>query len=122
MLALSGLGLFGLVLITNLINLLVPSSGMGQRAAPSRRHDRFKVGVAFVVRDGKGAKTCSASLIFSSFLPVKVKFRDFKGGKPADLPVQQVVKLELVINLKTAKAFGLTVSNQMQLLADEVIE
>jgi putative ABC transport system substrate-binding protein len=44
------------------------------------------------------------------------------GASDADLPVMQPTRFELVTNLKTAKALGLTVSNQMQLLADDVIE
>ena len=58
--------------------------------------------------------------LFQSAAPFVDKI--LKGTKPSDLPVEQPTKFELVINLKTAKELGLTITREFLLITDEVIE
>ena len=75
----------------------------------------------YLVHNG-GLMSYGTDLVDQSRLAVRYVDRILKGEKPGDLPVQAATKYQMAINLKTAKALGLSVPNSLMSLADEVIE
>jgi len=93
-----------------------------QLGALTLRHAMPAVGESRDFVLGGGLSSYGSSIADAYRLVGHYVARVLKGEKPADLPVQQTTKVELFVNLKTAKTFGITVPNTLIGRADEVIE
>ena len=97
----------------------------GERAKLQELMQATRLPVAYGLREhvvAGGLLSYAADLAANWRYAAKYVDKILKGAKPADLPVEQPTKFELVINLKTAKALGLTIPQAVLLRADEVIQ
>ena len=107
--------------------VVVISDGMyfAERAKLQELMQTTRLPVAYALRDhvvAGGLLSYGADIAANYRNAAKYVDKILKGAKPADLPVEQATKFELVINLKTAKALGLTIPQSLLLRADEVIQ
>ena len=107
--------------------VVVISDGMyyGERAKLQELIQKTRLPVAYALRDhviAGGLLSYGPDLTANYRNAAKYVDKILKGAKPADLPVEQTTKFELVVNLKTAKALGLTIPQSLLLRADEVIQ
>ena len=100
--------------------LFQANSRMITDAAVRNRLPAIYIGREFI--EAGGLMTYGVSFPYLYFRAATYVDKIFKGAKPADLPVEQPTKFELIINLATAKAMGLRVPESFLLRADEVIE
>jgi putative ABC transport system substrate-binding protein len=93
-----------------------------QLFAYSARHALPTIYTFRELAEAGGLVSCGASLAEIFRLVGVYTGRVLKGERPADLPIQQATKVELAINLNTAKALGLTIPETLLATADEVIQ
>lgn len=116
-------GAFATLLQLKPDGLVLPQSGFRhQIAALTLRHRIPTIALQRDFAMGNGLASYGPSLTVIYHLKGVYAGKILKGAKPADLPVQQPTKFELVINLNTAEALGLTVPPLLLAQADEVIE
>jgi putative ABC transport system substrate-binding protein len=111
----------GLVIIPSGSRTALPTHRMPLISAAARNHVPAVYGFSYYVRDG-GLLSYGPDVVDSFRRAASYVDRILRGAKPAELPVQLPTKFELAVNLKTAKALGLTVPQSILLRADEVIE
>ena len=95
---------------------------MRQMADLAMRHRLPTVHASQLFAESAGLLAYGPTLSALGYRAATYVDKILKGAKPADLPVEQPTKFELVINLKTAKALGLTIPQSLLQRADQVVE